>query len=152
MCVLLYCVYVYCMRTLRVLGAICDVRVSTYVECNAWNSFYNQTKLFRSICKRICYRGINYKYLSKLPKSKRCQSSYNKSLKYVCREHAGGMKYARKNFKHYFDVNVHHGRIVGVLGGITTQYVQWLRQVTFGTSLTRNGAASSNNTNISKQN
>lgn len=44
--------------------------------------------------------------------------------KTCCREHVGGMKFARKSSKHYFDVNALRGLTVAAQDDIIMQYAR----------------------------
>lgn len=42
-------------------------------------------------------------------------------LKFLYREHAGGMKFAKRSSRHYSDANAPHGPIAEAPGDITTR-------------------------------
>lgn len=64
-------------------------------------------------------------------------------LKFLYREHAGGMKFAKRSSRHYSDANAPHGPIAEAPGDITTRSAPWQKLVTSGISPTQSSKVDS---------
>lgn len=136
-------------------AAICNVGMYTYIECGFYR-LYNKKELLGSVYKRVHDWGnqsfinfmtyiITFKHIVQwhLKLYVKVEAGFSHF-----REHVGGMKYARRNFKLCSDVNVHHGHIAGVQDDITTRCVPWQRLGTFGISPHPNLGHPASNTKV----